>query len=193
LTEFRAIQASGGRPQSFVFECVDPEHDPHIIKYNGLKIVLLDIIFNDLQFATVPYEHLVEQSKYLGCPVKKLAYTLKSWEEFRDLYMQAQDEDYKLNDEYIEGFVFVDASGFMTKLKTGYYTFWKFMRGVADATLRAGYYGRTGALTTVGANKFYGWCRKIFNTDRDKETKSYPYKTDIISLREKYIAENANG
>ena len=193
LTEFRAIQASGGRPQSFVFECVDPEHDPHIIKYDGLKIVLLDIIFNDLQFATVPYEHLVEQGKYLGCPVTKLAYTLKSWEEFRDLYMQAQDEDYKYNGNYIEGFVFVDQSGFMTKLKTGYYTFWKFMRSVADATLRAGYYGRTGALTTVGANKFYGWCRKIFNTDRDKETKSYPYKTDIISLREKYIAENANG
>ena len=77
----------------------------------------------------------------------------------------------------------------MTKLKTGYYNFWKFMRGVADATLRAGYYRSTGALTTVGANKFYGWCRKLFNTDRNAETKSYPYPTDIISLREKFIEE----
>ena len=180
-------------PISLVFECVDPEHDPHIIKYDKPKLVLLDAIKNDLTFGALNYSDLTKIAASICCPVKKLAYTLKSWEEFRDLYMQAQDEDYKLNGEYIEGFVFVDASGFMTKLKTGYYTFWKFMRGVADATLRAGYYGRTGALTTVGANKFYGWCRKIFNTDRDKEIKSYPYKTDIISLREKYIAENTNG
>lgn len=189
LTDFRAIQASGGRPQSFVFECVDPEHDPHIIKYDKLKIVLLDIIFNDLQFAAVPYSHLVEEAAWLGCPVKRLAYTIKDWDEFRDLYTRAQDEDFKYNGNYIEGFVFVDQNGFMTKLKTGYYTFWKFMRGVADATLRAGYYRSTGALQTVGANKFYGWCRKLFNTDRNTETKSYPYPTDIISLREKFIEE----
>jgi len=186
----REYYSSPSIPLSLVFECCDPEHDPHIIKYNEPKLVLLDAIHNNLTFKAVDYETLKIYAQVIGCPVKKLAYTLKTWEEFRDLYMQAQDEDYKLNGEYIEGFVFVDASGFMTKLKTGYYTFWKFMRGVADATLRAGYYGRTGALTTVGANKFYGWCRKIFNTDRDKETKSYPYKTDIISLREKYISEN---
>ena len=186
----REYYRSPSIPLSLVFECCDPEHDPHIIKYNEPKLVLLDAIHNDLTFKAVDYEKLKIYAQVIGCPVKKLAYTLKTWEEFRDLYMQAQDEDYKLNGEYIEGFVFVDASGFMTKLKTGYYTFWKFMRGVADATLRAGYYGRTGALTTVGANKFYGWCRKIFNTDRNKETKSYPYKTDIISLREKFIEES---
>ena len=103
--------------------------------------------------------------------------------------MEVQDEDYQYNGNYIEGFVFVDAVGFMTKCKTGYYNFWKFMRGVADSTLRSGYYRRTGALQTAESNSFYGFCRKCFNEDRDKETKSYPYKTDIISLREKFLAD----
>ena len=64
------------------------------------------------------------------------------------------------------------------------------MRSVADSTLRSGHYARTGSLQTVLGNKFYGWCRKLFNIDRDKETKSYPYPTDIISLREKFIEES---
>ena len=176
-------------PVSLVFEVIDKDNDPHIIKYGNSKIVLLDMISNTLQFKALPYDHLKRVADVIGCPVKELAYTIKDWDEFRDLYTRAQDEDFKYNGNYIEGFVFVDQNGFMTKLKTGYYTFWKFMRGVADATLRAGYYRSTGALQTVGANKFYGWCRKLFNTDRNAETKSYPYPTDIISLREKFIEE----
>ena len=101
--------------------------------------------------------------------------------------MEAQDEGYQYNGKYIEGFVFEDAVGFMTKCKTGYYNFWKFMRGVADTTLRTGHYRRTGALQTAEANKFYGFCRDCFKNDRNTVEKSYPYKTDIISLREKYL------
>ena len=175
-----------GTPITAVFECVDIEKDPHIIKYKKSTLVLLDAISNDLNFHTVPYNDLVELAKNIGCPVKELAYTIKTWEEFRDLYMEAQDEEYQYNGNYIEGFVFEDANGFMTKCKTGYYNFWKFMRGVADSTLRSGHYRRTGALQTAESNSFYGFCRKCFHEDRDKETKSYPYKTDIISLRDKF-------
>ena len=190
LNLFRALNKSEDPDTySFVFECVDQENDPHIIKYDKSDIYLLDVVYNDLEFKTLPYWRLKELAETIGCKVKTEAYTIKDWDEFRDLYTRAQDEDFKYNGNYIEGFVFVDQNGFMTKLKTGYYTFWKFMRGVADATLRAGYYRSTGALQTVGANKFYGWCRKLFNTDRNTETKSYPYPTDIISLREKFINE----
>ena len=174
---------------TLVFECIDIEKDPHIIKYEKSKLVLLDAIYNTLEFKTVPYDNLVDFAKTkIGCPVKELAYEFKSWEDFRDLYMEVQDEDYQYNGNYIEGFVFIDAAGFMTKCKTGYYNFWKFMRSVADSTLRSGYYRRTGALQTAESNSFYGFCRKCFNEDRDKETKSYPYKTDIISLRERFLA-----
>ena len=101
--------------------------------------------------------------------------------------MQAQDETYQYNDEYIEGFVFEDASGFMTKCKTGYYNLWKKLRGVCDQTLRCGYITRTGMLTSALENYFYGFCRGLYQKDRDKETKTYPYKTDIISIREKFL------
>ena len=100
--------------------------------------------------------------------------------------METQDEDYKYNGEYIEGFVFEDSTGFMTKCKTGYYNFWKHMRSVADQTLRCGYLIRTGSLQTETANYFYGFCRDLYKNYYNKETKSYPFKTNIINLREKF-------
>lgn len=172
---------------SLVFECVDQEHDPHIIKYDESGIYLLDIIYNQLAFTTFAYAKLQEIAAEIGCKVKELAYTIKDYDEFRDIVNKADDEDYKYNGNYIEGFVFVDQNGFMTKLKTGYYNFWKHMRCVADSTLRCGYYGRMGSLLTVQGNQFAAFCKECFNKDRDKETKSYPYKTDIISLREKFL------
>ena len=112
---------------------------------------------------------------------------MKDWDAFKELYLEAQDEEYKYEGRYIEGFVFRDQSGFMTKCKTGYYNFWKFMRGVADQTLRRGYITKTGSLQSSTANLFYGFCRELYNRDYNKDTKEYPYKTDIISLREKFM------
>ena len=140
-----------------------------------------------MSFKALPYDHLKMLAEALGCPVKELAYTIKDYDEFRDLVNKADDEDYKYNGNYIEGFVFVDQNGFMTKLKTGYYNFWKHMRSVADSTLRSGSYRRMGSLLTVQGNQFAAFCKECFNKDRIKETKSYPYKTDIISLREKFL------
>jgi len=175
---------------TFVFECVDPEHDPHIIKYDESKLVLLDVVYNKLDFEVLPYWRLKEIAEHLGCPVKHLAYELKDWDAFRSLYTEVQDEEYKYNDEYIEGYVFVDANGFMTKLKCGYYNQWKKLRGVADQTLRCGYLVKTGMLTSSLENLFYGFCRDLFNADYNRDTKTYPYKTDIISLRDKFFKNN---
>ena len=177
---------------SLVFECVDVENDPHIIKYDKSDLYLLDIVYNDLEFMTNTYECLQEAAKFIGCPVKKKAFELKDWDAFRSLYNEVQDEEYKYNDNYIEGFVFVDASGFMTKCKTGYYNLWKKLRGVADQTLRCGYITKTGMLTSSIENIFYGYCRELFNNDYNRDTKEYPYKTDIISLREKFYDSKMN-
>ena len=175
---------------TLVFECVDIEKDPHIIKYENSTLVLLDAIYNTLEFKTVPYDNLVDFAKTkIGCQVKEKAFEIKDWDSFRDLYMEAQSEDYQYNGKYIEGFVFEDVTGFMTKCKTGYYNFWKYMRGVADQTLKSGHYSRTGSLLTPTANYFYKFCKDLFINDRDKETKSYPYKTDIISLRAKFESQ----
>lgn len=173
-------------PVSLVFEVIDKDNDPHIIKYGESKIVLLDVIRNELTFEALPYDSTKKAAEAIGCPVKELAYTIKDWDEFKDLYTRAQDEDYKYNGNYIEGFVFVDQKGFMTKLKTGYYNFWKHMRSVADSMLRKGMYWHMGSIDTAAGNMFAAFCKECYNKDRDKETDSYPYKTDIISMREKF-------
>ena len=171
---------------SLVFECIDVENDPHIIKYEKSKLVLLDCILNTLEFTTLPYKKLQELAEFYGCPVKELAYDLKDWDEFYQLYLSVQDETYKYKDEYIEGYVFVDASGFMTKCKTEYYNKWKKLRGVADQALKSGYIRSTGSLQTAEENLFYGFCRDCFKNDRNEKTKEYSYKTDIISMRERF-------
>jgi len=175
-----------GHAYSFVFECVDPENDPHIIEYDKPKVVLLDAIYNDLVYDSFDYDTLRKVAEHLGLPVKERAFEIKDWESFKELYNNAQDVEYRYKGNFIEGFVFVDANGFMTKCKTGYYNFWKFMRSVADNTLSFGYIRRTGALDTKASNLFYGFCRELYKNDYNRETKSYPYKTDIISLRKMY-------
>lgn len=172
---------------SLVFECVDIENDPHIIEYNESKIVLLDAIKNELSFSKLSYNVLKEIASLVGCPVKIKAFELKDWDAFRSLYNRLQEYDYQYNEEYIEGFVFEDTNGFMTKCKSNYYNFWKKMRGVAESTLRCGYITRTGMLTSSLENMFYGYCRNLYNNFYDKDTKEYPFKTDIISLRKEFL------
>lgn len=176
-----------GYAVSLVFEVIDIEHDPHIIKYSKSHLVLLDRIANKLEFETTPYSTLKEIATFIGCPVKTKAYELKTWEDFKTLYNDVQDEEYKYNGEFIEGFVFEDSLGFMTKCKSAYYNLWKKLRGVADQTLRNGYITRTGGLLTAQENMFYGFCKTCFNEDRNKETKSYPYATNIIALRDRFL------
>jgi tRNA splicing ligase len=173
---------------TLVFECIDPVNDPHIIKYDKVKLVLLDAIYNELTFNKVPYNELCALAGKLGVEVKECSYILKDWEAFRDLYNDTLAEDYQLNGEYIEGYVFEDTNGFMVKVKSGYYQLWKKLRSVADQTLRCGYITRTGMLTSALENYFYGFCRECFNVDRDPVTKSYQYNTDIISMRERFFA-----
>ena len=43
---------------TFVFECCDMKNDPHIIEYPESKLVLLDIIYNTLDFEKYDYEDI---------------------------------------------------------------------------------------------------------------------------------------
>lgn len=177
---------NNNEPISLVFECEDIEHDPHIIEYSENHLVLLDAIKNTIDYKALPYEVLCDIAKEIGCQVKEKAFEIKTWEDFRSLYANVQDYEYTYNDRYIEGFVFTDASGFMTKCKTAYYNEWKKLRSVADSTLRCGYITRTGMLINALENKFYGFCRDLYNNYYDRVEKKYPFKTDIISLRNKF-------
>lgn len=178
-------------PRSLVFECVDIENDPHIIEEDEPKFVLLDCINNTLDYCADKYEFLKMVADTIGCPVKEKAFELKDWDAFRDLYDEMSiDQEWKHNNKFIEGFVFVDQVGFQTKAKSAYYNFWKHMRSVADQTLRQGYIRSTGSLNSSEANLFYGFCKELYNKYYDKETKTYPFKTDIISLRKMFLNRN---
>ena len=177
---------NNNEPISLVFECEDIEHDPHIIEYSENHLVLLDAIKNTIDYKALPYEVLCNIANEIGFQVKEKAFEIKTWEDFRSMYSNVQDYEYTYNGRYIEGFVFTDASGFMTKCKTAYYNEWKKLRSVADSTLRCGYITRTGMLINALENKFYGFCRYLYNNYYDRVEKKYPFKTDLISLRNKF-------
>ena len=164
---------------SMVFEAIDIKNDPHIIKYDENKLVLLDVIKNDLKFEKLNYKELKNIGEKFNFEVKELAYTLNSIQEFWDWYYMVQEEDYQYKNEYVEGFVIEDANGFMVKVKLDYYNTWKFMRSVFQKVKKMGHIDRTSALTSKLHNDFYNWCVK--NKDN--------LPNDIISAREAFENE----
>ena len=172
---------------SFVFECCDMEHDPHIIDYPESKLVLLDIVYNTLDFQKYNYEDMAHVGRDLGLTIKKQAYELSTWQEFYDWYFDVLEEDYEYRGDKIEGFVIEDANGYMVKLKLTYYNFWKFMRGIAHETFKKGYTNRTSLLTTPVANEFYAWCKKQFEDGKVDELPK-----DIVTLRKMFYKEKEN-
>lgn len=180
---------------SFVFECCDMEHDPHIIDYPESKLVLLDIVYNTLDFQKYNYEDMAHVGRELGLTIKKQAYELSTWQEFYDWYFDVLEEDYEYRGDKIEGFVIEDANGYMVKLKLTYYNFWKFMRGIAHETFKKGYTNRTSLLTTPVANEFYAWCKNEFyawckNEFEDGKADELP--KDIVTLRKMFYEEKEN-
>lgn len=171
---------------SFVFECVDMQNDPHVIAYPEDTLVLLDVVYNTMEFRKLPYEEVCSLADALKIPHKELAFTINSWQEFYDWYYRVLAEDYIYNDRLIEGFVIEDADGKMVKLKLAYYRFWKFMRSIAAEVFKKGYSTRTSALTSDVANKFYGWCRGIYQKYKDNG-EAYDGPMDICSLRGAFL------
>lgn len=165
---------------SFVFECVDMIHDPHVIEYPESSLYLLDIIYNDMEFKKYDFDDVCYLANQFGLIHKEKAYEISTWQDFFDWYHEVLDEDYEYNGRIIEGFVIEDSAGYMTKLKLTYYNFWKFMRSIAHEAIRRGYISpkRTSALTTPLANEFYSWVKTLHNTD---DAESVP--KDICTLR----------
>jgi len=169
---------------SFVFECVDMKHDPHIIEYPESQLYLLDIVYNDITYRKYDYDSMCDVAKRFGLLHKEKADVIETWQDFFDWYYAVTDEDYKYNGRHIEGFVIEDANGYMVKIKLRYYNFWKFMRGVSHEAIRCGYIRRdkTSALVTPLANQYYAWVKTLHDVeDRDSVPK------DICTLRKMFF------
>ena len=162
---------------SLAFEVIDVENDPHIIKYDKSKIVLLDIIYNKYEFEKEPYEKVVALAKVLGCECKTIYKEFDNVRDFHKWYLENTDEE-DLSKDDIEGVV-IESSGIMTKLKFPYYNFWKFMRRVKEQVAHKGT-PKLSSLFNATANYFYAWLKK-----QNEETLT----NDIITLRDKFLED----
>ena len=69
---------------TLLFEVIDIKIDPHIIKYSKNKVVLLDIVENNIEFKHYTYSRVQETAKVLGLECKELCVTLNNAEEFKE-------------------------------------------------------------------------------------------------------------
>ena len=114
---------------SFVFECIDPVNDPHIVNYFFPHLILLDIIKNDLTMQKLPYDgadgHCLRSiASSMGLEYKTHEYTFYSWQELYN-FIKEQEKIFTPWQAFHEGWVFEDTNGFMVKFKTQTYRWWK--------------------------------------------------------------------
>ena len=121
---------------SMVFEVIDFVNDKHIIEYDDNNVVLLDEIYNNVEYSKETYESLREFADSNNIRIKELAYVVNDEKEFEDLFKTIKAPEYKYNDRYIEGFVVEDSKGFMFKYKTEYYKRWKILRSRMEYAIK---------------------------------------------------------
>lgn len=172
---------------TMVFEVIDPINDPHIIKYEKRDLILLDMIYNKIDFSKVKYDHLKAFGNRNNIKVKELAYTVNTVQEFLSLNGEIQQDDYKLNGEYIEGFVVEDAEGFMFKYKLNYYNTWKSLRWVLQRYLKnpTSVNTFTQTLTKPVENYFLAFLRKKY--PEGTITQADIIQSNIINERDNFL------
>lgn len=118
---------------TFIFECIDPVNDPHIIKYDDVDVVLLDIVKNTIdEDIFYSYDEILEIANQISdkLHVKKLVKTIDSLKDFLSWYEESNLKD-PLDDD-IEGYVITDAAGYRVKYKTVHYRMWKYIRKILE-------------------------------------------------------------
>ena len=162
---------------SLLFEVIDVEHDPHIIKYDQSKIVLLDVVKNQFEFERLPYNELVSLAESFHCECKHIYKEFSNVKDFHRWYLENTNEEDMSKDD-IEGVV-IECGDIMTKLKFPYYNFWKQMRGLKEK-VKKGHNIKLSTLFNATSNYFYHWLKSQSNEELNR---------DIIYLREKFFEE----
>lgn len=159
----------------FVFEVIDMKNDPHIIDYGDLReVILLDVIYRSFDYKKYSYSQLQEVGKIFNLPVKEKACTLKDYNELYEMYENSKN-NFDVREG--EGYVLEDARGYMFKMKSAYYKFWKFMRGVKQG-IGAGRTIDTKMFITPMQNEVYAFMKSL-GRDVCKEK-------SIIEIRKMY-------
>ena len=168
--------------KTFVFEVIDIENDPHIIKYDKSKIVLLDVIFNEISFKQENYSRLKDYRDRFGFEIKQKCQQFNTWEEFSNWYL-SESGNYN---NHIEGYVLQDSNNFHFKVKTQYYNFWKQCRNIAESVQR---YGAYNGISSLKWNNDYldNTVVDFHNFLKEKKHKNQLEGVDIITLREEFL------
>jgi len=166
---------------SCVFEVIDVKRDPHMIKYERDGVVLLDVIRRAEKFEALPYKDLEQVGKLLGCPVKERSFNLDNPIAFERIVKRIEDRNFAIKGERTEGFVFEDQDGTMVKTKSGYYAFWKRMRGAKDYIIKAREAGKT-----YSAERYKDDPEAVAFVEFAMRQPTEALMKDIITLREAY-------
>jgi len=173
------------RNLSALFEVIEPEYDPHIIEYKTNQLILLDLVNRTPEFRKLPYSEVCEIANHFGFDVKQQAYVFQKWADFETWYNVVIAEDWKYNGEYIEGFVLEDSSGYMTKVKLDYYSFWKQMRTYMASLIKGTNINYSG-IYAARMNDVFGYMREKHTAG---ELANY---TSIIALRRDFNRSKLN-
>lgn len=164
---------------SLVFEVIKYKEDPHIIKYEEDKLVLLDIVKRTVKYEKLDYMDIVQFAKAYGFECKQIVHKFENWIELYTWYRDIQND----MDIQIEGYVLEDSSGFMTKIKLPYYNFWKQMRGIKEKVqAKRAHEVKGGSLYTPLHNKVFSWLKK--------QEIDYLKRSSIIDLRDDFYKES---
>jgi tRNA splicing ligase len=152
---------------SMLFEVINPTLDPHIVPYEENRLVLLDIVYNDIEkpMKLMGYESLKALNDGLfHLDLKQIIYTIDDKDKMRD-FVEAM---FTIKNIGKEGYVCKDSKGYMIKFKTADYMFWKDMRTMCGAINGAEY----GCIPTY-------WKVKDYMADK--------YYEEIVEYYEKYF------
>lgn len=165
--------------RSLVFEVIDVENDPHIIKYENSHVVLLDAFKRTIEDDVLDYAELCKLGSLIGCKTKELVVDIQG----RD---QLAYNIKALQSNLVEGYVFTDSKGFSFKLKTSYYNQWKKLRGIKDGMAK-GHPVNLAKLFTPVENTFYGFMKNKLGGLSLDERNAYT-DVSIIKLRDEFLS-----
>lgn len=137
-----------------IFEAIDPVNDPHIIKYEKPQLILLDVFSRQFEPKKLDYDNLLKVAHQFGLQPKDLH---REIDDYGDLiaFLEKQDIDDNLTTFLgkIEGYVIEDSDGYMFKVKTAFYKYYKMMRGMQQG-LSKGRQPRLGQVMRAELNEF---------------------------------------
>lgn len=184
----RIMRINRDQACSLVFEIEEPVRDPHIIKLERPRAVLLGCIRRSEHFEQASYKELEKIASYVGCEVKKVIAILPNERALASFNHRVEhDPKWRFDGRHVEGAVLEDQDGFNYKLKGYFYRNWKHMRSAVNVIAKAREAGREPSLERFAdlPEPFCGFM------DWAKDLSLTALKSDIISLRESFEGDRS--